>query len=55
MAIAILGYGACKALDSADPEVISAALDSGVRAFGFTPQLTKQVVPAIVAELTKRA
>lgn len=55
MAIAILGYDACKALDSADAGAVAAALDSGVRAFGFTPQLTSQVVPVIVAELTKRA
>ena len=55
MAIAILGYDACKALDSADAEVVSAAFDSGVRAFGFTPQLTSQVVPVVVAELVKRS
>ncbi len=54
MAIAILGYNACKALDSADSDAIAAALDAGVRAFGFTPQLINQVVPAIVTELEKR-
>lgn len=55
MAIAILGYDACKTLDSADAQEVALALDSGARAFGFTPQLTAQVVPVIMSELAKRA
>lgn len=55
MAIAILGYDACKTLDSADAQAVSSALDAGARAFGFTPQLTSQVVPVIMAELAKRS
>lgn len=55
MAIAMLGYGSCKALASSDAEAISNALDAGIRAFGFTPQLTNQVVPVIVREIMKRS
>lgn len=49
MAIAVLGYGKCKALTTIDSEPIKQALASGVRAFGFTPQMTNQIVPLIVS------
>ncbi|OFK23650.1 DUF2620 family protein [Olsenella sp. HMSC062G07] len=54
MAIALLGYGKCRALTEADEATIKAALDAGVKAFGFTPQLTSQVVPLLVGEMAGR-
>lgn len=55
MPIAMMGYASCKALGSADAEVIAKALDAGVRAFGFTPQMIRQIVPPLVEEMAKRA
>lgn len=54
MPIAMLGYAYCKVLSSADKSDIAQALDSGVKAFGFTPQMTRQIVPPLVTEMAGR-
>ena len=48
MAIAILGYGACMTVSDADENAIRDALKSGKKAFGFTPSMSRTVVPVIV-------
>ena len=48
MAIAILGYGTCMTVADADEAAIRKALESGKKAFGFTPSMSKTVVPVIV-------
>ena len=48
MAIAILGYGTCMTVADADENTIRKALESGKKAFGFTPSISKTVVPVIV-------
>ena len=45
MAIAILGYGACMTVSDADENAIRDALK---KAFGFTPSMSRTVVPVIV-------
>lgn len=51
MAIAILGYGKCQALSSDDEAVIRKAVQNGVKAFGFTPALSKTVIPVILKNI----
>lgn len=53
MAIAILGYGKCQALSSDDEAVIQKAVRNGVKAFGFTPALSKSVIPVILRNITE--
>lgn len=48
MAIAILGYGMCMTVTDGDENAIRKALESGKKAFGFTPSMSKTVVPVIV-------
>ena len=48
MAIAILGYPACQALTSDDENIIAEAAGRGIRVFGFTPAMSKAVVPLII-------
>lgn len=48
MAIAILGYNACQTLTSDDESIIINAVNKGIRAFGFTPAMSKTVVPLIL-------
>lgn len=54
MAIAILGYGKCQALSSEDEAVIQKAVKNGVKAFGFTPELSKAVIPVILKNFKER-
>lgn len=57
MAIALLGVGLCSTVSmpgkmkSAD-EIIK-DIESGKRAFGFTPQHAEQVIPVIMNKITK--
>lgn len=48
MAIAILGYGMCMTVSDVDEAAIRKAMDSGKKAFGFTPAMSKNAVPAII-------
>lgn len=48
MAIAILGYQACQTLTSDEESVIIKAVEKGIRVFGFTPAMSKIVVPLIL-------